>query len=147
MSLFILQTVQKFGETIGDVLSCHQNDNACEKKKIHFFSKTWEHWLIEEQCSLPRRQALPSSYLKEILQQSFKQFWRAPLLSYHTTMSLKIFSFKLWTFSYLCSLMLLENVMQLLTRQPKNQKLVGGTQVWLEELPEEIASLACFDVH
>ena len=41
MSLFILQTVQKFGEAIGDVLSCHQNDNACEKKNT-FFLKNLE---------------------------------------------------------------------------------------------------------
>ena len=29
----------------------------------------------------------------------------------------------------------------------KKAKTCSGTQVWLEELPEEIASLACFDVH
>ena len=29
----------------------------------------------------------------------------------------------------------------------KKAKTCGGTQVWLEELPEDIASLAGFDVH
>ena len=29
----------------------------------------------------------------------------------------------------------------------KKSKTCRSTQVWLEELPEEIASLACFDVH
>ena len=29
----------------------------------------------------------------------------------------------------------------------KKAKTCSGTQVWLEELPKEIASLACFDVH